>query len=217
MQESSLHAALKDFYTRPGDLQETWLDGYLVDVLRGEQVVEIQTGNFSAIKPKLLALLPDHPLLLVHPIAQEKWIVRQEDERQTRRRSPRRGRVEDIFYQLVRFPWLIEHPNLSLEIPLIQVEEIWRNDGRGSWRRKGWSIADRRLLAVLERRSFTTPADFRRLLPDGLAEPFTTRELATAAGITAGLGYKMVYCLRKMGLIQPCGKRGRTVLYHQSG
>lgn len=217
MQESSLHAALKNIYTQEGDLQEAWLGGYLVDVLHGEQVIEIQTGNFSAIKPKLLALLPDHPLLLVHPIAQEKWIVRQGGERETRRRSPRRGRVEDIFYQLVRFPWLVEHPNLSLELAVVQVEEIWRNDGQGSWRRKGWSIADRRLLAVLERLSFTTPADFRRLLPEGLAEPFTTHELATAARINAGLGYKMVYCLRKMGLIEPGGKRGRTVLYRQSG
>lgn len=208
---------MKNYYTQEGDLQEAWLDGYLVDVLRGEQVIEIQTGNFSAIKPKLLALLPNHPLLLVHPIAQEKWIVRQEAAIQTRRRSPRHGRVEDIFYQLVRFPWLVEHPNLSLEIPIIQVEEIWRNDGQGSWRRKGWSIADRRLLAVLERRSFKTPADFRHLLPEGLAEPFTTRELAAAARINAGLGYKMVYCLRKMGLIEPDGKRGRTALYRQSG
>jgi hypothetical protein len=117
----------------------------------------------------------------------------------------------------VRFPWLVEHPNLSLEIPIIQVEEIWQNDGQGSWRRKGWSITDRRLVAVLDCLSFNTPADFRRLLPEGLSEPFTTRELAAAAGIRASLGYKMVYCLRKMGLIQPDGKRGRTVLYRQNG
>ena len=56
LRETSLHASLKSWWARPGDLLEASVDGYVVDLLRGETVVEIQTGHFSAIRPKLRAL-----------------------------------------------------------------------------------------------------------------------------------------------------------------
>jgi hypothetical protein len=214
LQESSLHTALKNLYTHEGDLQEVWLDGYLVDVLRGDQVVEIQTRNFSAIKSKLITLLENHPVLLVHPIAKVKWIVRQAGEEQlSRRRSPRRGRIEDLFYELVRIPELLIHPNLTLEVVFVEAEEIRLNDGKGSWRRQGWSIADRRLLKIAGHAQFYTPADFYKILPEKLANPFTIHDLAKKAGLSQGLARKMAYCLRKMNLIRVIGKRGRAQLY----
>ena len=94
LRETSLHASLKSWWVRPGDAVEASVDGYVVDLLRGETVVEIQTGHFSVIRPKLRALLARRPVCLVHPIAVERWIVRLDTDRQTRlsrRKSPRRG------------------------------------------------------------------------------------------------------------------------------
>jgi hypothetical protein len=214
LQESSLHIALKNYYSHEGDLQEVWVDGFLVDVLRGDLVIEIQTRNFSAIKPKLTALLNNHPVLLVYPIAKEKWITRQEGtERLSRRRSPRRGRIEDLFYELIRIPRLLQHPNLTLEVAFIEAEEIRLNDGKGSWRRQGWSIADRRLIEVMGHEQFNTPADFYRLLPEKLDYPFTIRDLAELAGLNQNLARKMAYCLREMDLLHVSGKRGRAQLF----
>jgi hypothetical protein len=51
------------------------------------------------------------------------------------------------------------------------------------------------------------------LLPSGLAEPFTTSELAIAAGQRRWLAQKMAYCLREMGIIHQVGKRGNAFLY----
>jgi hypothetical protein len=214
LQESSLHTALKHFYTHKGDLQEVWVDGFLVDVLRGELVIEVQTRNFTTIRPKLNALLDTHPVLLVYPIVKEKWIIRRESSEQvSRRRSPRRGRVEDLFYELIHIPNLLQHPNLTLEVVFICAEEIRLNDGKGSWRRQGWSIADRRLLKVLGQEIFSSSADFYRLLPDGLANPFTVRDLAEHAGLNLNLARKMAYCLEKMEILSVIGKKGRARLF----
>lgn len=217
MQETSLHAALKDYYTRGDqDAQEVSVDGYLVDVVSGELLIEIQTGNFSALKEKLPVLLANHPLLLVHPIAQEKWIVRLPEKGQAplkRRKSPRRGRVEHVFLELVRIPNLIKHPNFSLEVLLTREEELQREDGKGSWRRKGRSIADRRLLEVVQRIRFDSPEDFQPFLPTSLPHMFTSRELGQALGVPRYLAQKAIYCLRTMGLIQREGKRRRSYLY----
>ena len=217
MQESSLHAALKDFYTRGDqDAQEVPVDGYLVDVVSGELLIEIQTGNFSALKEKLPVLLANHPLLLVHPIAQEKWIVRLPGQGETplrRRKSPRRGRVEHVFLELVRIPHLVAHPNFSLEVLLTREEEIQREDGRGSWRRRGRSIADRRLLEVVQRVRFDSPQDFMPFLPASLPPTFTSRELGQALGVPRYLAQKTIYCLRVMGLIQRAGKQRHSYLH----
>ncbi|HJW89146.1 MAG TPA: hypothetical protein VJ436_00750 [Anaerolineales bacterium] len=216
MQETSLHAALKEWYAQPGDLLETPVDGYVVDIVRGELLIEIQTRNFSALKAKLYQLLPDHPVRLVYPLAREKWILRVAADGRTtlgRRKSPRRSGLEHLFVELVRLPGLVVHPNFTLEVLFIQEEEIWRDDGRGSWRRKYWSIADRRLLGVLESRQLATPRDFLELLPPSLPQPFTTLELAQELGRPAYLARKMVYCLRAMGVVESAGKRGRAGLY----
>lgn len=191
------------------------MDGYLVDVVRGDLLIEIQTRNFSAIRDKLQTLVEHHPVRLVHPIALEKWIVRLPslEAKGSRRKSPRRGKPEDLFYELVRLPSLIDHPNFSLEVVFTREEEIRQDDGKGSWRRKGWSIADRRLLEVVEQRPFRSPADFAAFIPAALPQPFTTRELAKGLRVPLNLSYKIIYCLKTMRLIEPQGRRKRSVLY----
>lgn len=216
MQESSLHSHLKNLYTGQDDLQEAAVDGYWIDVVKGEILVEIQTGNFTHLKSKLMDLLDRHPVLVVHPIPLEKWIVRLPavgDEPLDRRKSPRRGRLEDLFFELVRIPHLVAHPNFALEVVLTREEEIRRDDGRGSWRRKGWSITDRRLLDVVEKVRLRTPQDFTSFLPPSLQEPFTARQLGRSLSINDRLAGKAVYCLRQMGLVDQIGIRGRTHLY----
>jgi len=94
--EKSLHAALKEWLSRPDDRQEVRVDGFVIDIVRGDTLIEIQTRNFGAMKRKLAQLLSQHPIHLNHPIAVEKWIVRQTENGDdiSRRKSPKRGRAE---------------------------------------------------------------------------------------------------------------------------
>jgi hypothetical protein len=214
--ETSLHAALKAWYARPGDLLEVPVDGFVVDVVRGPLLIEIQTGNFASIKGKLTTLTGCHPVRVVHPIAYEKWIVRMTadgQERLGRRKSPKRGRMVELFDELVRFPHLVQQPGFSIEVLMTQEEEIRWNDGRGSWRRRGWSIHDRRLLDVLDRTLLSSPAEYAELLPPSLPLPFTSRDLGRALGVRRRLAQRMTYCLRKMGALEVVGKRGNALLY----
>ena len=219
LNEKPLHAALKQWYARPGDRFEVPVDGYVIDIVRGEQLIEIQTGNFSAIKTKLARLVATHPVRLIHPIVREKWIMRPAGPRQrriVRRKSPRQGRLEDIFQQLVSIPHLITNGSFSLEVLIIRQEEVWRYGGKRSgrryWRRRGWVVEERRLLEVLDQRLFRDPADWRSLLPAGL-ESFTTADLASALNFRRALAQRMAYCLHKSQLIECIGTQERSRLY----
>jgi hypothetical protein len=222
LNEKSLHAALKQWYARPDDRLEARVDGYIIDLVRGDLLVEIQTGSFSPLKRKLARLAAGHPVRLVFPIPQEKWIVRLPregvDEKILRRKSPRRGRVEQVFKELVYIPALLAEANFSLEVLLIREEEVRRFDAKKAraWRRKGWVTQERRLLEVVERRVFETPRDLARLLPAHLPAEFTVGELAKAAGQPDWLIRKMLYCLHALGIVARTGKRGRSQLYRQT-
>ncbi len=216
LNEKPLHAALKAWYAQPGDRLEVPVEGFMIDIVRGDLLIEIQTGSFSALKRKLARLLETHPVRLVYPIAAQKWIVRLGEGGEVigRRKSPRRGMVADLFAELVSFPALLDHAHLSLDVLLIHEDELRRRgEGRQGWRRGGWVIAERRLIEVVGQQRFTASGDLLRLLPDDLPEPFTTADLASALGCPRRLAQQAAYCLRESGAISATGKCGNAVLY----
>ena len=116
-----------------------------------KEILEVENRKkrlSEAMKQRYFALLP---------IAKEKWIVRLVAKgitRLGRRKSPKKGHLFQIFGELVSIPNLIRNRNFSLEVLLIMEEEIRRDDGQGSRRRKEWSIANRRFLDVVSRHMF---------------------------------------------------------------
>lgn len=219
LNEQSLHAKLKAWYAGEQGLIEAMVDGYIIDVVRGECLIEIQTSNFSKIKSKLANLAKNHSVKLVYPIAREKWLLklpRDEKTGQVRRKSPKSGDVYEIFDELVSFPELILEPRFSIELALIHVEEVRRYSGNKLWRRSGWEIVDRRLIRVDETFLLQDAKSFSQLLPKNLTEGFTTRDLADSTGISFRSAQKVVYCLRKMDVLKICGKRGRYNCYVRS-
>jgi len=219
LNENPLHAGIKRWYAGPDDQVEVALGGYVIDLVRADgELVEVQTANFGSMRAKLDALLPDHRLRVVYPVAQEKWIVKvsEDGEILSRRRSPKAGRVETLFGELVRLPQALDHPNFTLDVLMVQAEELWRahdKGGKRGWRRRGWIIHDRRLIEVLACHTFPTPAHLAALLPGGLPAPFTTADLAAATKLPRRLAGQMAYCLREMGQIQTVGKQGNAILY----
>jgi hypothetical protein len=218
MTEYSLHSEIKDWYKIPGDELEAKVEDFIIDILRGKVLIEIQTGNFSAVKKKLDKLLLNNQVRLVYPIAKLKWIVyvSREGEVVKRRKSPKKGKLIDLFYELVHTPSLIKDRNFSVEVLLIEEEEIRCNDSRGSWRRKGVSIKDKKLLTVFDRIVFENSQDFLEFLPKELDGHFTNRLLALKLGISIGLAQKISYCLRKMGAISIAGKKRNELLFQVS-
>ena len=214
--EKSLHSSIKKYYSKPGDRLEVKLEGYVIDIVRDDLLIEIQTKNFSAMKNKLKTLLQNHKVQLVYPIAKEKYICTLENDNHTiisNRKSPKKGCLEDLFSELIRIPGLINHVNFSFVVLITKEQEIRCKDGKGSWRRKGVSLVDKHLLEVSEIIHLTCKEDFLRFIPDTLPEAFTNKNLAKALSINTAKATKITYCLKKMGIIEEVGKAKRELLY----
>ena len=211
LRESPLHRALKPLY---GERFEVRVGGFVIDVVRPDgELVEIQTGGFSALRTKLDALLDRHRIRIVHPIPAERRIVRVDADGEviSARTSPKRPGPAAVFEGLVSFPTLLTHPNLTLEVLLCREDHI-RAPAPTRGRRYRRDPGRRRLVEVLERIELASPADAAALLPP-LPEPFTTRDLAAAMRVPLPLAQKAAACLRALGALESAGRRDRAPLY----
>lgn len=218
LREGALHAQLKEWYRRPGDELEKQVSGYVVDLVRGELLVEIQTGGFAPLRHKLDVLTREHPVRIVTPVALKRRIVRlsSKGEILSARRSPRHGRVEDVFSRLVSIPTLLCRPQLEIEVLLTEEEELRVYHPGKAFRRHGWVVSGRSLSGVASSIRIADSEDAAALLPPCLPESFDTAELAEAAAITRRLAQQMTYCLRAMGVLEITGNRQRAHIYRHA-
>jgi hypothetical protein len=213
--EGPLHAAVKALLAQPGDRLEVPVGRFVIDLVRADgELVEIQTGGFGALAGKLDALLDDHRMRIVHPVAAERRIVRVDErgELLAARRSPKRATAVAVFDRLVAFPSLLTHPNLTIEVLLLREDHIRRplpTTTRGRTRDPG----ERRLVDVLDRVTLRTAEDVLAVLPALPREPFSTRELAALLRCNTLLARRTLYCLRTIGIVEPAGKLGRAPLH----
>jgi hypothetical protein len=219
--ETSLHRQLKQRYAGPGALVEQRLGKYRIDAIVGDELVEIQHGSLAAIRDKIAWLSDRHKVRVVKPIVARKYLVKLDQKNgQTisRRVSPKTGTIWNLFDELVYFTRVFPHANLTLEVPLVEVEEL-RFPGHGRrrrWRQNDFVVQDQRLLRVTDVHTFRSNADLIALLPRDLPKNFHTGHLAEALAIRRWIAQRIAYCLRKTAAVRECGKLGNALLYELS-
>ncbi len=216
LNEGPLHAALKQYFARPGDLIEATVCGYVVDILRAGQILEIHTGGFSSLKRKITTLLKGHSVRMICPVACERWIVKlpsEPSEKPNRRKSSKHAGCEGIFEKLVSIPELLAHPRFELEVVSTREEEIRQFDGRRGRRKRGWVVVERRLLEIVESQVMRNPRDLQCLMPETLPQQFRTIDIAETQGWSRRLAQQAAYCLRKSGEASVVGKSGNAIIY----
>ena len=215
LREGPLHAAVKAALAEPGDRLEVPVGRFVIDLVRADgELVEVQTGDFAALGKKLDALLDEHRMRIVYPVAAERRIVRVDEHGQVLgvRRSPKRATTAAVFGELVAFPSLLTHPNLTIEVLLLREDHI-RGPQPTTTRRRTRDPGERRLTEVLDQVALRTPQDILAALPALPGEPFSTRELAAILHCTPRMAQRTLYCLRTIGVVEPAGNRGRAPLH----
>ena len=218
--ETSLHQQLKEYYADDEQRTEVKLGRFRIDAIVGDELIEIQHGSLAAIRDKIRALVKNHDVRVVKPIVAKKLLIKRQRKSGKileRRQSPKQGKLLDIFDELVYFTRAFPHPRLTLEVPLVEVEE-WRYPGHGRRRRRRQRdhvVEDQKLIEVTETHTFRTNRDLLRLFPKRLPRPFHTGHVAKKLGVARWIAQRMVYCLREMNGLEAVGKDGNAILYQR--
>jgi len=216
--ETSLHRQLKCLYGGSNAQFEAQVGRYRIDVRSGDQLVEIQHGALAAIRDKIRVLVEHHEVLVVKPIVARKVLIRLAAKGGPaigHRLSPKQGKLLDLYDDLVHFTHAFPHPRLTLEVPLVEVEEL-RYPGHGRrrrWSRADFEVDDQRLVSIVEVHRFHTAEDLLRLIPGPLPSPFDTGDLARLLHVPRRRAQQVAYCLDHMGAAHRVGKRGNARLY----
>lgn len=219
LRERTLHAVLKRYMEPYQDNHEIKIGPYVADIVGETGIVEIQTRGFSKLRAKLTAFLEATTVTVVYPIASTKWlswIDPETGEASPRRKSPRRGRFQDVFYELVYLKPLLTHPNLRFHIILLDMEEYRRLDGWSRDRKRGATRSERIPLDVVDELTVGGPQGYGGLLPPGLPAPFTSRDFAEATGMRPDGAGTALNVLLAAGAVTRVGKRGRHYLYERT-
>lgn len=118
LSERTLHRAVKDYLEPDRRYQEVPVAGFVADIFRDGQLLEVQTGSVTPLVKKLLRLPKEYPVTIVLPIVREKTLVTlsEEGELLSRRRSPKKGGWWEAYYQLPRLLPLAERPGVRLRL-----------------------------------------------------------------------------------------------------
>ena len=214
--EYGLHRDLKFTYSGCKGQTEAPVAGFVADVINAKgEVIEIQTGSFGPIKKKIEIFAAQSKVKIVYPVILTKYIevFGVDGKRLYRRKSPRKGSPWDIFDALVHASELPLIPGVTVELALVDADEIRFKDGKGSrWRRR-MSVHDRRMTAFHRKIRLKKPADYFRFVPFKKDEKFTSALLGKKAGIDVNLARKTLYVLTKIGVVEKAGKLRNAHVY----
>lgn len=216
--EKTMHAVLKDFMEPDSAFHEKKVCGFFADICRGDRIVEIQTRSLDRLTRKLSAFLEEKHVTVVYPIPATKhlaWI--QEDGSVTPlRRVPKKGSFFDAGRELERILPYLAHPNLSVLLLLVDMEEYRLQNGWGKDKKRGAVRHDRIPIALADHLTLAGKESFTALVPPALPSPFTRKEFRKAikGGPKNSLSLLRVLC--EMGVVVQKGKRGNALLYEQA-
>ncbi len=216
LSEKALHAALKAYYEPDSESREIALGGFVADIVGEEGIIEIQTRGFDRLRGKLQAFLEVARVTVVYPIAvrrQLRWIDPETGEVLPPRKSPKKGIPFDVLPELYKIEPHLLHPNFRLRLVLLESTDYKYLDGYGKQRKIRASRGERVPEALLDEIDFTCPADYLRLLPEALPEPFTAGQLAKVLCRPATHARAGVHVLCTLGVLERVGKAGRAYLY----
>lgn len=209
LQEKRLHAAVKKFLCEDTDCHEVGIQNtrFLADIRVGNEIYEVQTGDFAPLKQKLEYLLENTPctITVVHPIIVQRsvaWI----DPRDGSVTPPRRtGGIESPVTLLADlYPLLSLLPNDRLFFRLLSISatdfRLLNPKGRDPKRRsRRYERVPDDLFGDV---TFSSPADFRDLLPADLQGEFTVPAFSKLSHLRGRNAYSAVYVLEKLGILQ---------------
>lgn len=222
--EKTVHAVMKYYLEPREEFHEKRVASFYADIVKeldkGKiEIIEIQTRNFNVLRRKLDCFLKFANVTIVYPIPYRKWIQWIDEETgevTKKRKSPKLGSFYMIFPELYKIKAYLKHPNLKLQIFLIDIEESRLLNGWSKDRKKGASRYDRIPVTVNEELIICSAQDYQFFIPEELPEEFTSKEFQKVSRLTLSKAQTALNILNYMEVVKRIGKKGNSYIYQRN-
>ena len=214
--EKSLHAILKKYFESDAAFHEVKVGSHIADIAHDAEIIEIQTRDLYRLSPKLSTFLVENRVTVVYPVVVKKriiWLEPNTGECHYARKSNKGGKEIDVLAELYGLKPFLKEKNFRVCVILLDANEYRALDGYGKDKKKRATKLDRIPSALLDEIYLEYPEDYRRFLPDGLPQTFTSEDYRKAAGCALWIARRALNVLSNLGLISEIGRQGRFKLY----
>lgn len=215
--EKTLHLFLKNYLQPDEAFHEVKVGRFVADILCDGKITEIQTRSFNAMRKKLEFFLDSgYDVTVVHPLAALKrlcWINPETGDVSKTRKSPKKMSIHDAFYELYKIKSFLLHENLHFRFILFELTEYRNLDGWSDDGKKGSTRFDRIPSDILGEINIRNVSDYKKQLPNGLPEEFTSKDYARCAGVNLRRAQTALNVLKFVEAVKEPGKKGKSTVY----
>lgn len=213
LSEKYLHKTIKNLYEENKDNQEIRIDKYFVDILRDNEIIEVQTKQFNKLREKIAYLLSldKYSINIVYPVFNSKMIymVDENNNISNPKKSPKKFKYPEVFYELYKIKSFLDNKNLKITLLIFDIDEYRMITNN----RKGYYCFERIPTKLIEEVILEKKEDYLKLFPKNLNEPFTINDLCKQTKSNNKYVSKMVNVMKFLDIIELVGKQGRKYLY----
>ena len=218
LSEKLVHRTLKYYFEPCEEYHEIDVLGSIVDVKRGDEIIEIQTRSFDRLKLKLEKLLPVYSVNVIYPVIVEKnvhWIDPESGERVSVRKSSKKGRATDVLAELYHIREHLSNSGFKLTLVLLSADEFRVLDGYGKEKKKRATKVDiipKELFDVLE---FSNEAELKKYILNVLPDNFTAKQLNSSFHLRPRQFSLALKLLLSLGVVRQVGKVRNAHFYEK--
>lgn len=216
--EKSLHYILKNLFEDNADYHEVAYKGYVADVMRGEQITEIQTATLYGMKDKLEAFLADKRVRIVFPLVKKKRIIWTDPltgESEVGKRPVKGSTEYDLLAELLYISEYLRDPSLVITIVELEADDYRLLSKGGKNRKIGARKVDTVPTKLIDIKDMEFPRDFYPLVPKHLSELFTRDEFSKATKLKARKLWAALKILEEQRIIEKGEPDGRRYRYRR--
>jgi len=217
--EKKLHRILKLYFEEDPAFHEIPYAGFIADIKRENQIIEIETSGFTGLREKLNAYLPECRVLLVYPIASCRtvsWIDPESGEISPKRKSPKKENVYDLLFECIYIADYLSSPNLTVAGVCMEMQEYRMLDGWSRDKKRGSHRYERIPTDLYDIITLSGREDYEALLPEECQKDFTMAQFCRAIGRNQYTGRAIMKILIKLGIVVQKGKIGRCLSYSRA-
>ncbi len=218
--EKTMHLFLKNYIQPDESFHEVKVGRFVADILCGENIIEIQTRSFDAMRKKLEFFLDSgYDVTVVHPLAAIKklcWINPETGDISKTRKSPKRMSIHDAFYELYKIKSFLLHENLHFRFILLELTEYRNLDGWSYDGKKGSTRYDRIPADIIGEINIKNVNDYKEQLPDSLPDEFTSKDYAKCANVNLRRAQTALNVLKYVGAVEEKGRIKNSIVYRKS-
>lgn len=165
-QERTLHQYLKYYFCPDSKYHEQKCNGYIIDILKNNEIIEIQTGSFNAMRKKLDCLLEKYPITIVYPIINQKQVYNLDDNGEliNNKKSPKKEHPLKIGKELYKINYLLNHPNLKFICAVVNIDE-YRTPYINRYKQKKMTRINQIPKEIVNLIELKDASDFKSLIP----------------------------------------------------